>query len=308
MNMNTAFRDRVRRAGVIILLATGLTCVSAVSDAAAPPPATRPVANATAPPANASVPASVMAGTAEETRLLMLGPGDSVAVHVYGQPDMDGTLYVADDGTLSLPLVGAVPVKGLSPSEAGQRVEKALRDGRFLVDPHVTLTVAQSRSQRVSVLGEVKQPGRYPIESTTTVLDLLAQAGGATENSGEQVYVLRADNTGTVQRYSVNLKGLADARNAPPTQTLKGGDSVYVPKAEQFYVYGQVQQPGMYKVEPGMTILQAIARAGGITLRGSDRRVEIKRRGKKGDYETHGARPTDIVQADDVIRVKESIF
>src|SRR5208337_2437751 len=94
-------------------------------------------------------------------RIIQLGPGDSVSIQVYGQPDMTTTVYVSDDGTIPVPLAGAVPVAGLSPSEASQRIEKALKDGGFLVDPHVTLTVTQSLSQRVSVLGQVGKPGLY---------------------------------------------------------------------------------------------------------------------------------------------------
>jgi polysaccharide export outer membrane protein len=245
---------------------------------------------------------------AEKAPLLQLGPGDSVGIQVYGQPDMSVTIYVSDDGTIPVPLAGPVQVAGLSPAQAGGRIEKALRDGKLLVDPHVTLTVVQSRSQRVSVLGQVGTPGRYPIESNTSVLDLLAQAGGVTENGSEVVYLLRTDKDGKVVRYPINLKGLTDGNKSMPTQSLKGGDSLFVPRAEQFYIYGEVTTPGKFRVEPGMTVVQAIARAGGITPRGSQRRVEIKRRLADGNYETSKPKLSDLVQPDDVIRVKESIF
>jgi polysaccharide export outer membrane protein len=241
-------------------------------------------------------------------RLLQLGPGDSVAMQVYGQPDMSTTVYVADDGTLAVPLAGNVQVNGLSPSEAGRAVEKALSNGKFLIDPHVTLTVVQSRSQRVSVLGEVGTPGRYPIESTTTIFDLLAQAGGAKETASDTVYLLRPDGGGKVTRYAINLKGYGDLKNALPTQLLQGGDSVFVPRAPQFYIFGEVARPDMYRVEPGMTIVQAIARAGGITQRGSRSRFELKRKDASGVEYTVKAKLSDLVQPNDVIRIKESIF
>jgi polysaccharide export outer membrane protein len=130
--------------------------------------------------------------------LLQLGPGDQVKMDVFGRPEMDTTTYIADDGSIRVPLAGAVIIGGLSPGEAGQKVEAALKKGQFLVDPHVTFTVLQSRSQRVSVLGEVRTPGRYPIESNTTVLDLLAQAGGATEKGADVIYILRPDSTGNL--------------------------------------------------------------------------------------------------------------
>ena len=255
-------------------------------------------------PAAANVPAQ----PAAKAPLLQLGPGDSISVQVYGQPDLSTTAYVADDGTLSVPLAGAVPVSGLSPTEAGGRIEAALKSAKILVDPHVTLTVTQSRSQRVSVLGQVGTPGRYAVESNTSILDLLAQAGGITAGGSDIVFILRQDKDGKEARYPVDLKGLATGSGAIPALTLRGGDSVFVPKAEQFSIYGEVTTPGRYRVEPGMTVIEAIARAGGITQRGSQRRVDIKRKLPNGTYSDQKARLGDLVQPDDVIQVKESIF
>jgi len=240
--------------------------------------------------------------------LAELGPGDSVSMEVYGQPDMTTIVSVSDDGTINVPLAGRVQVAGLSSVDAGQRVERALRKGQFLVNPHVTLAIVQSRSQRVSVLGEVRQPGRYPIEPNTSVFDLLAQAGGVTEIGADVVYILRTDAGGVVNRYLINLKGLANETSAMPTQTLQRGDSLYVPRAQQFYIYGEVTKPDMYRIEPGMTVVQAIARAGGVTPRGSERRIDVKRTGKDGNYVIAHAKLSDLVQPDDVITVKESIF
>jgi polysaccharide biosynthesis/export protein len=245
---------------------------------------------------------------AEPQRLLQLGPGDAVAIHVYGQPDMDATEYVADDGSIRVPLAGKVSVNGLSPAEAGDRVELALKDGKYLVDPHVTITVTQSRSQRVSVLGEVRAPGRYVIESNTTIFDVLAQAGGGTQDCAETIYVLRPGDDGRIVQYPVDLKGLTGGASGSSVPTLRGGDSVYVPRAEQFYIYGEVQRPDMYKLEPGMTIMQAIARAGGMGAKGSKRRIEVSRRADDGVKIVTHAELTELVRADDVIRVKESIF
>jgi polysaccharide export outer membrane protein len=221
---------------------------------------------------------------------------------------MDGVLGVADNGTVSVPLAGPIQVGGLSTDSAARRIEKSLKEGGYFIDPHVTLTVTQSLSQRVSVLGEVRTPGRYPVDSKTTILDLLAQAGGETEIGSDTVYVLRPDASGTVQRYAVNLKGLASADTSTPTQLLRSGDSVYVPRAEQFFILGEVQRPSMYKVEPHLTVIQAIALAGGVTAKGSARRVEIRRVGKNGEQTVIKPKASDLVQPGDVVRVKESIF
>ena len=163
---------------------------------------------------NRCQPNEVPAGQREAlSRIITLGPGDSVNIQVYGQPDMTTTAYVADDGTLSVPLAGAVQIAGLSPSEASQRIEAALKNGHFLVDPHVTLAVLVSRSQRVSVLGQVGKAGIYPIESNMTIFDLLAQAGGALETGSDVIFLLRTDSTGVVQRYPLNTKNLDESKN-----------------------------------------------------------------------------------------------
>jgi polysaccharide export outer membrane protein len=240
-------------------------------------------------------------------RIIQIGPGDSVGIQVYGQADMTTVVYVSDDGTIPVPLAGPVQVSGLSPAEAAKSIEKALKHVNFLVDPHVTLTVTVSRSQRVSVLGQVGHPGQYPIEANTTIFDLLALAGGALDTGSEDIFLLRADASGTLQRYPINLKGLEKAKGVIPGQTLRGGDSILVPRADQFYIYGEVATPNKYRVEPDMTVIQAIARAGGVTPRGSERRVDIKRL-VEGKYVTVKAKLNDPVKADDVIHVKESIF
>lgn len=243
-----------------------------------------------------------------EEPLLKLGVGDQVNLQVFGRPEFNTTTYVADDGTINVPLVGAVEVVGKSPSAAASAVAKALKAGEFLINPQVSLMLPSFKSQQVSVLGDVRTPGRYPLESRTTLLDLLAQAGGIAETGSSTVYLLRAGPDGKPLRQAIDLRGLASGRGEVPDVRIRSGDSVYVPRADQFYVYGEVQNPNAYRLEPNTTVLQAITRGGGLTPRGSDSRIVIKRRAKGGKYETFDADLTDTVQADDVIRVKERIF
>jgi polysaccharide export outer membrane protein len=243
-----------------------------------------------------------------DTPLLQLGAGDEIKFQVFGQSDMDSSLYIADDGSVTIPLAGAVKIGGLSPTEAASRMEKALRDGNYLVNPHVTLSVVQTRSQRVSVLGEVGSPGRYAIDSSTTVFDLLAQAGGIKADGASTIYVLREGEKGVINRYPINLRGFSSNKVDLPFERLRGGDSLFVPKADQFYIFGEISKSGVYSIEPDMNVLQAIAKAGGITQRGSMNRIEIKRRIGDKKYKVISGSITDVVQADDVIQVKESIF
>lgn len=238
-----------------------------------------------------------------------IGSGDVLSVQVFGQPDMSATnVLVADDGTIQVPLVGAVSVVNLSPADAGARVAKALRDGRIMKKPVVTVSVTQPLSQRITVLGEVGEPGRYAIDSRTTIFDLLAEAGGVRPTGAQKIFILRTDASGQTLRIPVDLEALLTRPETQPPVKLRAGDSVHVPRAEQFFVYGEVNSPSGYPMESGITVLEAIARAGGLTTRGSDRRIEIRRQDASGQYTSAKAKPSDPVLPNDVIRVKERIF
>ncbi len=240
--------------------------------------------------------------------LEVLGPGDTVTVQVFGEPEST-PIYVGDDGTINAPYVGKVPVAGISPVEAANRLATALKNGGYFRDPHVTVMVTQSRSQLVSIVGQISSPGRYPITPRTTLIELLAQAGGIREEASDVGYVVRTDEYGQTSRHPVNLNVEKESANAPSNFALQGGDSLIVPRAERFSIEGEVASPGRYRVEPGMTILQAIARAGGINERGSERRVRVKRVDKpSGKVQTLSVKLNDVVKADDIIVVKESIF
>jgi polysaccharide biosynthesis/export protein len=245
--------------------------------------------------------------TQDQRHLGQLGPGDSVSIRVYGQPEADSAT-VGDDGAINVPLVGNLQVAGLSTVEAATRVEKALKDGGYFVDPHVTIIVTEAGSRQVSVIGEVQRVGRYPINPRTTILDLLTQAGGMKETASDVGYVLRADAAGHLNRYPIKLSGPTDLKDVLPTPTLLGGDSLVVPRAESCFIQGEVTSPGKFPIEPGMTVIQAIARAGGVNERGSERRIQLRRLGKDGEYHVVPVKPNDPIQAGDILRVKESIF
>jgi polysaccharide biosynthesis/export protein len=251
--------------------------------------------------------AEVPVGADQPQHMSVLGAGDSVTLQIFGEPETT-PLYVGDDGTIDAPYVGKTPVAGISPVAAAGRVAKALKDGKYFNDPHVTVMVVKANSQLVSVVGEVQSPGRYPITPRTTLVDLLAQAGGAKETAADIGYVVRSDESGELSRYPVNLDVIKDTPDAPSTWTLLSGDSLVIPRAELFSIGGEVTSPGRYRIDPGMTVLQAVARAGGITERGSERRIQVKRAEKPGQYKTIHAKPGDLVKPNDVIFVKESIF
>lgn len=274
---------------LLLLLISGLLCSAGVTAGAPPDPADQ-------------------AQSPQGQPLIKLNPGDTVSVTVFEQPDLNSTGYVSDDGTLPVPLAGPVHVAGLTPAAAGQAIAAVLHDRQFLVDPHVTVTVVSAFGQRVSVLGEVVQPGRYPIDSRTTFLDLIAQAGGRRETGADVAYLVHTNSDGTNTRQAIDLAALQSGREASKSPLLQSGDVILVPKAEHYFIYGEVTKTGEYRLDREMTVLQAIVQAGGVTAKGSMSRVVITRKGPDGKGLTTGAKLSDMVHPGDEIRVKESIF
>jgi polysaccharide export outer membrane protein len=260
------------------------------------------------PPVSAEAQGVAAAAPASTRPLLQLGVGDELNVQVYGRPELTTTTYIADDGSITMPLAGPVPIAGLSPAAAAREVAAAYRKAQLLRDPQITILLMQSRSQQVSVLGEVRSPGRFPVNSTTSLLDLLAAAGGTTETSADTVYVIRPDAAGNMERHPVNLRGLQDGRQSLQFLVLRGGDAVFVPPADRFYIYGEVKAPNMYRLEPEMTVLQAISRSGGLTELATTRRIDVKRRAADGTVVANRIALADRVQADDVIYIREGRF
>jgi polysaccharide export outer membrane protein len=234
-----------------------------------------------------------------------LGAGDMLKVSVFDHPELATDLRVSQAGTITFPLLGEIKADGLSPHELERALARGLADGGFVRQPQVTVLVTDYQSQRISVLGQVTKPGQYPLMTETTVIGALAAAGGVVNPLGaDEATVLRRNGT----RVPVDLVALfqGDARQ---NVTLGSGDTLFVPRAPQFYIYGAVQHPGVYRLERGMTVAQAISAGGGLTARGSDRHILIKRREYAGGKEKElSADDQELVQPDDVLRVKESLF
>jgi polysaccharide export outer membrane protein len=236
-----------------------------------------------------------------------LGPGDQVRITVFRYPDLTTETRVSEQGTINFPMVGEVRLSGLTTEAAGARVAQKLKDGKFLNNPQVQVALLQLRSRQVSVLGDVARPGRYPLEDTSTKLtDIIAMAGGMSTLASDVVTVMSSRGGKTVKT-EVNVPGVMKG-TAEKNIDIQSGDTIFVPRAPVFYIYGEVQRGGVYKLEEKMNIMQAISLGGGITLRGSDRRLVVRRRMPDGKYTEHGGKLTDAVQADDVIYVKESFF
>ena len=237
-----------------------------------------------------------------------LGPGDAIGVQVFQSPDLSVDARVSENGVISYPLVGSVQLGGLSISEAEQKIADALRSGGFVRSPQVNIILRQVRGNQVAVLGQVNRPGRFPLETVNTrVSDMLAAAGGVTPG-GDDVLILTGQRQGQAFRRVIDIPGLFLNQKPEEDVVLAGGDTLYVSKAPVFYIYGQAQRPGPYRIERGMTVMQALAQGGGPTARGSQNRLMLHRRDAAGKVIETVPQLTDTVRPEDVIYVRESIF
>jgi polysaccharide export outer membrane protein len=159
----------------------------------------------------------------------------------------------------------------------------------------------------VSVLGQVNKPGRYPVDGGQGLVDILALAGGVLPEGGDVVYLIRKRG-GASTKETVDLAEMMRAGDLKLNLGLVTGDVVYVERAPRFYIYGQVQKPGAYRLGANMTVQQVLSLGGGLTPRGTERGMRIKRRDGDGKVGEIAAKSGDVVQADDVIYVKESLF
>lgn len=244
---------------------------------------------------------------AADKRDYQLGPGDVVRITVYDHPDLTADARISEAGSIQLPLLGDVVLRGRTTAEAADQLATQLDHGGFVKQPQVTIMVVQYRSQQISVLGYVSKPGKYPIEQASTVIDLLALAGGVTPIAGDTAILIR-DGDAKHPRREIDLAALFDKADASQNPEVTNGDVIYVPRESRFYIYGEIQRAGAYRIERGMTVMQALSVAGGLTLRGTDSRLKINRRDSAGVAQTISVKLNDLVLPDDVIYVTESLF
>jgi polysaccharide export outer membrane protein len=250
--------------------------------------------------------------------LYTVGPNDVLLITVYNRPELSGKFAVESDGTLSLPLIGRLAAGGSSVRAIEDSVREHLAAG-ILTDPQVSVAVDQYRSQQIFVMGEVRQPGNLQFTGSMTLIEALARAGSMTERAGMEVVILRSPggsgspaptpnpNAPSEDAIHVNLQSLQRGALSENV-ALRGGDTIFVPRAETVFVSGEVRNPGEYVIRiSGMTVRQALALAGGVSERGSSRRIEIVRsvNGKEGTITASLEMP---VQAGDTIVVHERFF
>lgn len=249
-----------------------------------------------------------------------IGPADVLAIKVFDEPALSGQFNVDTDGTITFPFLQRVEVRGKTLNEVEQMITTGLRAG-FVNKAQVSVQIETFRSRAIYVLGEVKMPGKYTIEGQVTLLEVIAKAGSFTPAAGPELIVLRyKDGMAAAVAAAPAQPGTGDAAELVRVKIddLKSGrftanfllqdsDTIQVPAAERFYVTGFVKTPGSFVLRPGMTVQQAIAEAGGLTERGSNRGLKITRKVNGKDVDVD-AKMSDAVRPNDTIKVRQRLI
>ncbi len=225
----------------------------------------------------AIAPASAMAQTLAVDPGYVLGAGDQIEVTLRGQPAFTGvSTRIRADGTIALTHLGDYRVAGETAVSLAARIASALESGGFYVKPIVNVEIVAYASRYVIVLGEVSNPGLQPVDRAYRVSEIIARAGGIRPTGADQVIIRR----GEAEEIKLDFAKIATGGNAD--DPLVGpGDKLFVPAAPNYFIYGQVNAPGAFPIKTAMTLRKALARSGGLTATGSEKRIQVFRGGQK---------------------------
>jgi polysaccharide export outer membrane protein len=245
-----------------------------------------------------------------------VGPADVLKITVFNEDKLSGSFRVEADGSIVYAMLGRMHVAGRTEREIALVIEKELANG-WLNKPQVAVQVESFRSRTIFIAGEVRTPGKYPLQGDNTLLEVLALAGSITSNASNEVVIVRPKvpelramptlpDSGDAEIIRVDLQDIEQGRLSSNIQ-LQDGDTVFVPRTEKFYISGHVRTPGAYPFAKGMTIQQAIAVAGGVSERGSTRGIKVRRETKpgSGEYVEVDVRLTDQVRPNDTIVIRQ---
>lgn len=192
----------------------------------------------------------------------LLGPGDTIEVSIFGEPDLTRTVTVKPDGTISLPLIGEVKAAGKTTSQLVAELATLYR--KYLRAPVISVVIREFRVDRIYILGQINRPGEYQVRPGMGILEILASAGGPTTRADLTKAVIIRGRTEALQ---LNLLE-AFAKNKSPDVKLLPGDVLFIPETDRrIVVLGQVNRPGAYDLLEGQRVADLLAAAGGLTAR-----------------------------------------
>ena len=249
-----------------------------------------------------------------------VGPKDLLEISVFGLDELNKTVRVTEDGKITLPLLGEVEVEGLTKAELEVKLKQLLEE-KWLHNPQVTIFIQEHQSKRVSVLGAVGSPGPYELLGRQTLLQIISQAGGLTQEAGNEIIVMRQLPDGTSTSLKISIDDLILKGDATLNIPLQPDDTVIIPidRTVYIYVFGQVRSPGALEVRKSNipTLIQAIAQAGGFSERASKGGVLIRRMDENGEEIEikvnvrnilKGKRKDIQLKENDTVYVPETIF
>ncbi|TKJ34748.1 hypothetical protein CEE39_02165 [bacterium (candidate division B38) B3_B38] len=260
--------------------------------------------------------------TVQDTpRDYIIGAEDLIEISVYELPEMNKTVRISGEGSITLPFIGEIKAEGLTQQELEKTIRILLSE-RYITNPQVTVFIKEYRSQRASVIGAVEKPGSYPLIGRRTILDIISEAGGITEKAGKKLYLIRGSSSGSsADSILIDLEELIEKGNPELNLPVQGGDVISIPPEKFIYIYvfGAVNSPGQLEVKESesITVLQAITKAGGLTDRAAKTRVKIIRQKEDGPKQTikvnlkdiiNGKKKDIILQKDDIVIVPETFF
>jgi polysaccharide biosynthesis/export protein len=258
-----------------------------------------------------------LAAGAQSAADYVIGPQDILLVQVFDQADLGGKYTVEADGTFGFPLIGRIKAGGLTLRAFEAELKARLADGYFR-NPQVSIAVEQYRSQRVFVMGEVRQPGPVALTGGMTLIEALSRAGSTLTTASGEVAVVRSpqgrtsgepvlpDQDAATEVFRATIRELESGALSQNLE-LRDGDTIFVPRAETVYVFGQVKNPGAYGVQKKTTVLQALSLAGGVNEHGAMNRIQILRI-ENGAKKEVKVQLTDLVRPEDTIIVPQRYF
>ena len=297
----------------IAFFAVALMAVAAASGLAQVPPQTKPQPTA-------QVPAEVKEAKDALVRAYRIGPGDLLELKVFEVKELDQTVRVSEDGSITIPLLGRVMVEGLTQEGVVKKLTELLQ-AKYVKNPQVTIFIKEYKNQQVAVIGAVENAGSYELVGRKNLLQIISMAGGFSETAGNEVFILREGPDGATSTVSIDLKDLLVNGNQALNIPIEPNDVINVPvdKEIRVFVMGRVTRPGAVKAKlsEGITLFQAIADAGGLAEGAKESAISITRKDKSGKEQKirvnlkdiiRGKKKDIVLQEGDVVYVPESFW
>jgi polysaccharide export outer membrane protein len=249
-----------------------------------------------------------------------IGPGDLLEIKVFELEQLSQVVRVSEDGSITLPLLGRVEVEGLTQEAVASKLAGLLA-AKYVKNPQLTVFIKEYKSKQVAVIGAVEKPGSYELIGRKNLLQMISAAGGFTDQATDEIYVLREGPDGNTGSIAIDLKDLLVNGNQKLNIPIEPNDVINVPvdKEIRVFVFGRVTQPGAlkFKISEKVTLLKAIAQAGGWAEGAKQSAVVITRKDKAGQEKRIKVNVKDILsgkkkdiplQEGDVIFVPESFW